>query len=312
MIPNTAHFIWFGQEFPWVHLLSLRSAILTGGFERVLLHHADDLSAAPYYREALTIPGVEARRLEPQELLSRCGEQGPALVALYARLSQPAAKSNMVRLALLWLQGGVYLDLDTITVASLAPCMEAGGAFCGAEHLVFPAAVRRSKNPLRLLSAVTKMALRDGLRRLPGGFKAFKHVQRFYSVAANNAVMGAEAGHPFIQQMLSQALRLGAERQTARFALGTHLLQAQVAEYSGDDLRVYPPSFFYPLAPEISEHWFRETKSPELDCVLDGETRVVHWYASVRTRHIVPMINPNYVSNLRERQLFSALAAQFL
>jgi hypothetical protein len=45
-----------------------------------------------------------------------------------------------------------------------------------------------------------------------------------------------------------------------------------------------------------------------LDAVLSAETRVVHWYASVRTKSRVALIDPDYVRNHRENQLYSALA----
>jgi hypothetical protein len=53
-----------------------------------------------------------------------------------------------------------------------------------------------------------------------------------------------------------------------------------VGRYARDDLTIQEPHVFYPLPPEISEHWFRIGRSVRLDAVLLPETRVVHWYAS--------------------------------
>ena len=64
---------------------------------------------------------------------------------------------------------------------------------------------------------------------------------------------------------------------------------------------------FYPLAPEISEHWFRTVRVVRLNEVLSADTRVAHWYASVRTRPLVAQISPRYVREHRGRQLYSAL-----
>ena len=60
MIPPIGHFIWYGPDFPWVHLLALRSAATVGGLERVILHHSDDLSHNLWWEEAQDIPGFEA------------------------------------------------------------------------------------------------------------------------------------------------------------------------------------------------------------------------------------------------------------
>jgi len=107
-------------------------------------------------------------------------------------------------------------------------------------------------------------------------------------------------------------LAMPAARRTVRFALGTHLLQDRVRAYAGADLRLEPPEVFYPLPPEISEHWFRRTGHAVLSDVVRPETRVVHWYASVRTAKLVPRIDPAWVRANRERVLFAALAAPFV
>ena len=64
---------------------------------------------------------------------------------------------------------------------------------------------------------------------------------------------------------------------------------------------------FYPLPPEISEHWFRLQHRATIGDVLSPATRVVHWYASVRTRALVLDITPDYVRAHRTTQLYSML-----
>jgi hypothetical protein len=85
-----------------------------------------------------------------------------------------------------------------------------------------------------------------------------------------------------------------------------------VADYAGADLHVLEPEAFFPLGPEISEHWFRESARVELDEVLGPRTLLVHWYASVRTRPYVEQIDARFVEAHAERQLFSALARRAL
>jgi hypothetical protein len=315
VIPPVAHFLWFGTSLPWVHVVALRSAARRGGFACVVLHHADDLSASPHWREVQAIPHVETRRLEPERLAEAAPGSPGALVDLVRRLRAPAARANVARAALLFAEGGVYLDLDTVTVASLAPLRAEATFFCGAERLVFPGDLKRSRSPARWGAALARTAARDLMRRAPDGWRHFRRVERFYATAANNAVLGAEPGHPLLAAMLGRMAAMPPERQTVRFALGTHLLQSVVrdAQAAGDapGLRVCEPPVFYPLGPEISEHWFRFTSRPRLDEALLPETRVVHWYASVRTEGVVGDITPAYVRANAERQLFSALALPF-
>jgi hypothetical protein len=160
--------------------------------------------------------------------------------------------------------------------------------------------------------ALARMAVRDVLRRLPNGYRAFRRVEDWYPKAVNNAVLGAEPGHPLVRELIARAVRLPAERRRVRYALGTHLLQEVVADYHGDDLGVLPPAAFFPLGPEISEHWFRARHRVELEAALTAETLLVHWYASVRTARYVTKIDEAYVRAHEKRQLFSALAVRAL
>jgi hypothetical protein len=309
-IPATAHFVWLGPDLPWVYGLALRSAAQRGGFERVVLHGTDDLSGSDGFGLARSDDRVERRLLDPRDALWWVSPRGGELVELYSRLRAPAAKSNLLRLAILAAEGGVYLDTDTITVASFDGLL-ATGAFCGLERIALPASTRRARTVGPWLKAGARIAVRDMLRRAPGGWRGFSHIASHYPAAANNAVVGARPGHPLILDMLEQAVELAPERQLARFALGTGLLQDAVAAYRDDDLQLHPPERFYPLPPEISEHWFRPVDRARVDEVLDPSTVSVHWYASVRTARIVPRIGPGYLRANARRQLFSALALPF-
>lgn len=312
MIPALAHFIWFGTALPWVHALSIQSAAARGGFERVILHHADDLSDNPWWEALLATERFEARRLDPEAAFTATGPRGPQLAALFKRLTQPAARANMVRAALLYAQGGVYLDLDTVTLKPLDDLRHQAAVFCGEEAIVLPHEIATSRSPGILAAAGVRLAVRDVLRRAPDGWRAWRKVEGRYHRAVNNAVLACEPEHAFVEELLDRMVTMDPQRQLVRFALGTHLLQQTVTSYKGDDLTVHDPEVFYPLPPEISEHWFRQTKNPRLDDVLSPRTSVVHWYASVRTRDIVPQITPEYVRRHADTQLFSAMALPFI
>ena len=303
MIPATAHFLWFGSELPWIHSLSVRTAAQNGGFERVVLHHADPLGAA----ELEATRGVELRRLEPHAFLESVEHFGPGLVDVYRRLSAPAARANVLRAALLWREGGVYLDTDTVTLASLTPLRQAA-AFCGTERIAFPGALRWYEYG----GALLRTSIRDLLRRQRDGWRLFRRIETWYPARANNAVLGAVPGHPFLGELVRRMTKVPRSRQLVRYELGTTLLQATLAEYRGGDVVVHDPEVFYPLGPEISEHWFRLTEDPRPSEVVGPTTRVVHWYASVRTRRVVRDADPDYVRRHAARQLFSALVLPWL
>lgn len=311
MIPGVAHFIWLGQDFPWVHALAIRSCAERGGFDRIVLHCSDELGHSPWWPEVARLPGFTARRIDAEARFRAAPGPGDALLALYRRLRQPAARANMLRAAILATEGGVYLDMDTITLADLDHLRARAGVFFGQEHIVLPANVQQSRRPDVRLSALVRLSARELCRRCAHGWRLFRRIEHLYPVAPNNAVIGGEPGHPFLRDLLRRMVSLEPRRQLVRFALGTHLLQA-AAVAAASDASVVPvaPHVFYPLAPEISEHWFRASGARAAELLLP-ETRVVHWYASVRTRRIVPALTPERVRALAHRQPFSDLAARF-
>jgi hypothetical protein len=301
-IPLRAHFIWLGAELPWVHVLAIRSAAERGGFDRAVLHHDEDLSGAPHYPALRAIERLELRRLDVRALLDRCDPFAPALAPLYQRLPSPPIRKDLIRLVLLYLEGGVYLDLDTVTVASLRGLCEEAEAFCGEERIVYPGAVRHSRNPGVQLLALLRNGVRDVLGVVPNGWALFRGVERWYPRAANGAVLASAPRGRFVTPAV----------QVRTCGIGPHLVQEMVARLGRDELAVHPPPVFYPLGPELSRHWFYlRAGQARLERVLLPETRVVHWYGSVGNQKLTSAIDPDYVRANAGRQLFSELALPF-
>ena len=160
----------------------------------------------------------------------------------------------------------------------------------------------RRAPPLRWGRSLALDLIRKAMRRRAGGWKGFRHIERFYYRGLNNAVMGAEPNSSLFDRYLRAMLTVKPERLKEAYALGPDLLQDVVADDGPADLVVHDPKVFYPLPPEISEHWFRPTEDVRLDAVLSAETRVVHWYASVRTKSRVALIDPVSIAQHRDNQ----------
>jgi hypothetical protein len=295
-----------------MNVLAVRSAALRGEFERVVLHHDSDLSKTPHFHELVATPRVELRHLDPAPLFARMGRYETASAEVFQRLRAPATRSDLVRLAILYAEGGIYLDLDTVTVRSLRPLCDGLEAFCGEERIVLPAHVRGSNNPLTRVAAFARAQTRTALRLLPGGWAAFRAIEHLYPAAVNNAVLGSAARGRAVTRLLDRLFDLPREDQIRLYAIGPHLLQSVREELTPSELVVHAPSVFYPLGPEICEHWFRRARLHALERLIRPETRVVHWYNSGRTRRLVPKIDPAYVRAHARHQLFSALALPFL
>lgn len=308
-IPARIHFVWIGPRLPWAYVFAVLSAAEKSELPEIVLHHTDTLEEDAGLAALRQAPRVRLSRIDPIACLTEAGRKlgaGEGLTAIYERLTSPAARTDMLRASLLYLEGGVYLDMDTIATNSLLPLLDAG-QFVGCEFIIWPHFVRASRSPALWTRSFVLGLVRKFMRYVPNGWKKFRRIEKFCYRVVNNAVMGASAGSPLLADYLRAMLTLPPERQTQLCALGPDLLQDVVGRYAKGDLIVHEPQVFYPLPPEISEHWFRIGRGVRLDAVLSPETRVVHWYASVRTKSRVALIDPDYVREHRESQLYSAL-----
>jgi len=285
------------------------SAAERSGLPEVILNHTDALDDCAETRALTGAAGVTLRRIDPIALLTEAGvalgvEEG--LADLYGRIASPVMRTDILRAAILFRQGGIYLDLDTITVASLAPLL-AASQFVGCEYIVWPHSARTSRSPARWAHSLTLDLLRKAMRHVAGGWKGFRRIERLYYRGLNNAVMGAQPNSALFARYLRAMLTVTPKRLLEAYALGPDLLQDMVGVGPTDGLVIHDPKVFYPLPPEISEHWFRNCGTVRLDRVLSAETRVVHWYASVRTKARVARLTPAYIGEHRQHQLYSAL-----
>ena len=315
-IPKLVHFCWIGSRLPWAYAFAVLSAAACGGMDEVILHHTDELEDGPVLRALYQTPDIRLSRTDPLVCLASVqATLGPAerLTGLYDRLNSPVMRADVLRAAILHSQGGVYLDLDTLTVASLQPLLGVP-QFIGQEYIVWPRWVRSSRSPLVWGRHLTLDVIRKALRRAPQGWRAFRLVQAWYFRGVNNAVMGGVPGAPLFAVYLRAMAALPPARLSEPYALGPDLLQQIVDDDPPAGLTIHAPEMFYPLPPEISEHWFRPCADAGavLGAVLGPATRVAHWYASVRTKSRVAQISPSYVRAHRHSQLYSALVSATL
>ena len=312
-IPPNIHFCWIGRSLPWAYVFAVLSAAERSGLAQVTLNHTDQLADGPELRALRRAPVVHLRAIEPSDCLGEVGAMlgvGDALASLYDRIETPVMRSDLLRAAILYRDGGIYLDLDTVTVATLRPLLDAA-QFVGTEFVVWPSAVRNSRSPLVWLRHATLDLARKLCRASPDGWRHFRLIENLYVRSINNAVIGARPRSPLLADYLRAMLDIPAARRRRRYALGPDLLGDIIARTRPRDLVVHAPRVFHPLPPEISEHWFRQRASTVSD-ILPVETRVVHWYASVRTQARVDRITPDYIRQHRDTQLYSMLVHRCL
>lgn len=294
MIPNRVVFIWLGKTLPWTAGVAMRSAAHVQKPDELLLYHEGLETAGEGWELVKDLPGL---RLVPvADVLFEGLDDDGVCLRLFRELKSPATRANLLRLAVLFRLGGVYLDTDVVVVRPWHDLLRQQG-FCGTEPVALPADLFGSLNPLRWAGCGLRFAWRELCTRLPRGEQWFRWFEGSFAAAANNAVIGAEAGNALLGRAFAVIRAMDEETRRKRFRLGTHLLQSLTGNASSPAMTVYPSTYFYPVGPEVSCHWFRAGSASRLGDMLYPETRVVHWYNSVEGRFLREPLDARWVEN---------------
>ena len=313
-VPPVAHFVWSGSRLPAVAWLAMRAALERGGLGAVRLHHTDaPLAADPLVRDLCTRPGFELAHIHPTHVfhLDLDASVERRLERLMPSLPGPAARADVLRLCILWQQGGIYLDTDAIVLRSLQPLLGAK-AFVGLERVCLPAAVVHSRSPARWARAGLLLGAREVCTRLPRPDRAFALIERHYDLACNNAVIGAPPRHPGLELLLRAAASLPQARAMQLYELGPRLLESVTGNRSSATFEVHEPQAFYPLGPEVCATYVQDDPRAELDNALDSSTFAVHLYDSVLARRIKGPLDAAWFARTGRTTLLGRLCAPWL
>jgi len=310
-IPSIAHFIWLGKQLPAIGYLALRAAQQRAGLDNVFLHSdseelLQDPSVVELMRRGVVVERVRMDvRDEPQPGVYT------ALHKLLRHLSHPAAQADIWRLVVLWQRGGIYFDSDAIV---LRPCTELlqHQGFAGLERICLPAALYESRNPLRWARAGALLCARQAISYLPQAHKTFSKISRHYDLACNNAVLGAEARHPLIGQMLKMIADMPPRQANQLYELGPRLLENATHNRSAPAFTLLSPPHFYPLSPEICWDYLRQDPKGVLGETPDTQTFAAHLYDSVLTRRLKAPLSADFIRRNRANTLLGRMVEPFI
>ena len=294
MIPNRVFFIWFGNKLPLSTGLAILSAKQIQKPEETILYiesKADEISGEGYDL-IKNEPGITLKKINDSIFADL--EDNGICNHLFHILKSPASKVNLLRLALLYKGGGVYLDTDTIAVKPWNDLLQYKG-FCGLEPVTFPQELYNSKNPFFYLFAWIRFFWRFLCVYLPRGEQIFRLTERFYSFCASNAILGSEAKNVFFERVFATINEMEEKEQLKRYRLGTHVIQKATKNKSSEIMEMLPPAYFYPVGPDVSVHLFRDGSAKRLNKILLPQTRIVHWYNSVENKFLHQQLNLKWI-----------------
>src|SRR5258708_7625775 len=108
-IPARVHFCWIGTRLPWAYVFAILSAAERGGVPEIILHHTDPLEDGAELSAITSAVGVMLHRIDPIACLRQAGNElgvGDQLAAVYGKLDSPTMRTDMLRAAILFQQGG--------------------------------------------------------------------------------------------------------------------------------------------------------------------------------------------------------------
>jgi hypothetical protein len=277
LIPHHFHLIWIGRNFPFVNRLAVESILQTNPGARVTIHFENPPDNADW--NALRSK-VEFRPINLPELLSALPPSMSQVTPVLEGISSGylAGRSNILRYLILYREGGIYIDFDTITVRDYRPLLS-HPAFIG-EEAVFRYDDDRVSGSFKI--GIIPTGILFGLSyylslwncKYLGDSRPVNAFNRalmglWSDRKLNNAVLGCEAGNAFFARAIALVPQTDPK---IRYALGPILMNrtwateaaSQARRMGAEHFYFIPPSqtyrFFYGPAPELpadafSMHW---------------------------------------------------------
>jgi hypothetical protein len=294
MIPNRVFFIWFGNKLPLATGLAILSTKQVQNPDETILYIESEEGemCGEGYDLIKDVSGITFKKID-ESIFADLGDNG-ICSHLYKLLKKPVSKTNLLRYALLYKQGGVYLDTDIITVKPWNDLLQYKG-FCGLEPVAFPQKLYASKNPLFYLFAWIRFFWRLLCVYLPHGEQIFRPTEKLFSLSANGAILGSEPGNKFFAEAFVEINKMSKEEQLKHYRLGTHIMQKVTKNKTSENMQMFPPEYFYPVGPDISVHLFRKGSASRLNKIILPQTRIIHWYNSVEKKYLRQQLNKKWL-----------------
>jgi hypothetical protein len=314
-IPDRYLFVWDDNFLPYYVYLAVKSVAAQCRPARIDFFKTPALDGVPNFQRLVR----EVECLNPIDIdlagwLERAGLGcGPQLLEANGFLKARnyyGSVSDLLRALGLYLDGGIYLDTDTLTLRDLAPLRAAGG-FVAEEHILVSSAVYRRNSRWRYFRTVPLTAARAICAQLPFGVWLFRSLRRFYVRAVHNAVMGFRPRHPLMRDVLERIAERYPQRPLRYPLLGPDTVQDLLDERRYDDVVVHPPDVFSPLGPTMTMQYFTSRRPRTIDRVarqvVRPDTFAIHWSSNGTIKRIVAQ-DDDQLAAMAGQQLFARLA----
>jgi len=316
-IPNHFSFVWDDNFLPYTAYLAMRAVASRAAPDAIYLLKTPELDGVENFErlrreiDCLRPVNIDLPAWLEQADLPCARELLDAHAFLQER-KYHSAVSDLLRALFLYLNGGVYLDTDTIALRSFAPLLS-GGAFLAEEHILVDSRAFKKNSRWRYLRTAPLTLARDVCSRPAWGVALFQRLAPLYTLAVHNATMGFRPRHPLVRAQLLRIAACYRDRPRRYSLLGPDALQDLIGETKYDDLVILPPRCFSPLGPVMTYQYFHPRRAKALAALerrlIHDDTYAIHWSNNGTIAKIVPK-NDADLAALQHQQLFSRIAAR--
>ena len=217
LIPNKYFYIWSGNSFPYLNLLAVKSLLLAETKATVVVFIVGPEPQNENFENLRVLERVSIVSIEPENIFSQLPSDIKGVGTIFHKIpeSSASARSNILRYALLYLHGGVYLDFDTVVTRSLSD-LAGHQCFIGEENVWVGDEDRVAGKwwvclyPRNLFWLTSWLLRRADSAWFSGKLHIARALEKTDAIWSkkqpNNAVMGAVAQSPFVRELLLECL----------------------------------------------------------------------------------------------------------
>jgi len=291
-VPSHFFYIWSGASFPYLNLVAVQSLLRVEPEARVTVYIVGDKPQSLFFQDLCALSRVEVAQVSPASVFAQLPVELHHVGSVYEQIpsSSASARSNILRYALLYIHGGVYLDFDTVILRSMQD-LSLHQTYIG-EEVVWAGDESRVAgkwwiclSPRNLFWLASWLLRRADSAWFSGHLRlsaVLKGTHRIWAkTQPNNAVMGSVAAAPFIRELLLACLSADT---SVRYSTGPTLV-SHLSEKFPHLVTVLPSGCFYAVAPGESFRFFADRTLE-----LPTSTYLVH-YAASNHKKLIPDID---------------------
>lgn len=245
-------YVWSGENFPFVNLLSVVSVMRCHPNSRIEIFVINREPDSKWFKVLDSFANVHIEIVSPDDIFSHLPSNLHYVSESFRHLPENAlsAKSNLLRYALLYLRGGIYLDFDVLILRSMDELMSKY-SFVG-EEMVWASDVKRLTSswilylsPANILWAVSHGAMWIDSQLFGGRFRTADRLKSSFKFWAtyqlNNAVMGSTPRSDFLFEILKGVADANLD---IRYSTGPTLVEQTSRTTEADVLRLGETAFY--------------------------------------------------------------------